>query len=189
MQQHRKGNTVVTTQTVIALAALVVSLLALGLSSCLSFLHLRSLRNANHVPVAIELLTRDFGREDFQAKEQAVLAGLKLIDKDTPLSQLPQPLRGAAYTVSSFYDSMGIMVAFGCIDELLVISTINFRIRRIWAALEPHIQAERVDRQSPFLDFLEDLACRVTANDPTTVHRALNLRSMPARRPSEPASR
>lgn len=168
-----------TVQTAVALSALLVSLLALGFSSYLSVLHLKSLRSANHVPVAIELLTRDLGREEFQAKEQAVLAGLRSVDRDTPLSQLPQPLRGAAYNVSSFYDSMGIMVAFGCIDELLVVSTVNYRVRRIWAALEPHIRAERLVRQSQFLDFLEDLACRVTSRDPNAVHVALALRSMP----------
>jgi hypothetical protein len=156
-----------------------VSLLALSLSSYLSVLHLKSLRSANHLPVAIELLTRDLGREEFQSKEHAVLIGLQSIDRDTPLSQLPQPLRGAAYNVSSFYDSMGIMVAFGCIDELLVVSTINYRVRRMWTALEPHIRAERLVRQSPFLDFLEDLACRVTSRDPNAVHTALGLRSMP----------
>jgi hypothetical protein len=168
-----------TVQTAVAVAALLVSLLALGLSSYLSVLQVRSLRSANHLPVAIELLTRDLGKEDFQTKEQAVLSGLKAVDPETPLSQLPQPLRGAAYNVSSFYDSMGIMVAFGCIDELLVVSTINYRVRRIWEAMASHIRAERLVRQSPFLDFLEDLACRVTAHDPDTVHADLELRSMP----------
>jgi hypothetical protein len=166
-------------QAGVALAALLVSMAALAVSSMLSWRQLRSLRSANHLPVAIDLLTRDMGSAEFHDQERMVIRRLADVPPDVPVSQLPEPLRGAAYAVSSFYDSMGILVAFGCIEERLVVATINYRVRRIWRVLESHIQAERKIRGALYLDFLEDLACRAHANDPLTLHAELGLRSMP----------
>jgi hypothetical protein len=129
--------------------------------------------------VAIELITRDMGLDEFWAKERLLARRLVDLDPDVPISQLPEPLRGTAYAVASFYDSMGILVAFGCIDEKLVVATTNYRTRRVWQVLEPHIRAERTARGSLFMDFSEDLACRAHANDPQRLHDELGLRSMP----------
>ncbi|MEU4424007.1 hypothetical protein AB0F81_25535 [Actinoplanes sp. NPDC024001] len=151
------------------------------------------MRSANHLPVAIELITRDMGLAEFWNQEQLLVSGLADVSPDTPVSELPDPLRSAAYSIASCYDSMGILVAFGCIEERLVVATTNFRIRRMWRALEPHIHAEREARQGLFMDFFEDLACRANAHDPMALHHELRLRSMPRTAandlaPSRPAS-
>jgi hypothetical protein len=56
--------------------AIIISVLALVASGLLSVRQLRSMRHANSVPVAIEMLTREFSKEDFQDKESLVLEQL-----------------------------------------------------------------------------------------------------------------
>jgi hypothetical protein len=143
------------------------------------------MRNANHVPVAIELLTRDHGRPEFQKRERAVIEGLRE-NPGVAFSTLPGELRSDAYAVATFYDSMAILVSFGYVDERMVLSTINYRIRHIWLALEEAIILERRARQAPFFDFLEDLAVRAFATDPNVMHESIGLREMPNRLSSSP---
>lgn len=166
-------------QTVLAVVAVVVSLVALLLSSAISWRQLRSMQNANHLPVAIELLTRDYGRPEFQQNERAMLEQLSSIDPAVAFSQLPEPLMSKSLQVIAFYDSMGILVSFGCIDEDLVLTTINYRIRQVWKALEPFVRAERELRQGPYLDFLEDLAARAHRADPFNLAQRRGLQVMP----------
>ena len=92
-------------QTVLAVVAVVVSLVALLLSSAISWRQLRSMQNANHLPVAIELLTRDYGRPEFQQNERAMLEQLSSIDPAVAFSQLPEPLMSKSLQVIAFYDS------------------------------------------------------------------------------------
>jgi len=129
--------------------------------------------------VAIELLTRDYGRPDFQRNEQSMMEALPATDPAGGISGLPEPLLSGSLQVIAFYDSIGILVAFGCIDEELVLTAINYRIRRIWQGLEPFIRAEREFRGGLYLDFLEDLAVRAHRTDPRQLAGRLGLQEMP----------
>lgn len=162
-------------ELLLAVVALVVSVAALAVSSLLSWRQLTSMRHANHLPVTIELLTRDFMDESFQASERLALTGLPAADPDAGFSGLPEPLRSAAFRTAWFYDSIGILVAFGFVDERLVVATINYRIRQVWRAVAPYARVERDLRGAPFLDFLEDLAARAFAKDPNRLHHSLGL--------------
>lgn len=165
----------------LAVVAVMISMAALTISSVISSRQLRSMRNANHLPVAIELLTRDYGRPDFQRSERAMLEQLASIDPSAGISGLPEPLLSKSLQVINFYDSIGILVSFGCVDEELVLTTINYRIRRIWESLEPFIRAERDLQQRPYLDFLEDLAARAHRADSLKLTRRRGLLVMPGR--------
>jgi hypothetical protein len=166
-------------QTLLSAGAVVISLAALTVSSVVSWRQLKSMRGANHLPVAIELLTRDYGKPEFQRNERTMLAELPAAEPAAGVSGLPEPLLSSALQVINFYDSIGILVSFGWIDEELVLATINHRIRRIWQVLEPFIRAERAVRGGPYLDFLEDLAARAQRRDPQSLHDELGLREMP----------
>ncbi|MEU8820116.1 hypothetical protein [Actinoplanes sp. NPDC048796] len=166
-------------QNLLAGLAVAISLAALAVSSIISWRQLRSMRSANHVPVAIELLTRDYGRPEFQRNERYMLAELPRTDPSGGVSGLPDPLLSATLQVIAFYDSMGILVAFGSVEERLILASINFRIRRIWMVMEPFVRSERQLRQGPYLDFLEDLAFRAHRYDPQQLHNALRLHEMP----------
>ncbi len=166
-------------QTLLAVVAVLVSLAAFSLSTLISWRQLRSMQSANHLPVAIELLIHDYGRPDFQQNERAMLDELSSIDPAVGVSQLPEPLLSKSLQVIAFYDSMGVLVSFGCIEEELVLTTINYRIRRMWRVLEPFVRAERERRQGPYLDYLEDLAVRAHRVDPRRLAQRRGLRSMP----------
>lgn len=166
-------------QTLLAVVAVVVSLAALSISSTISWRQLRSMQSANHLPVAIELLTRDYGQPEFQQNERAMLEQLSTIDPAGGVFGLPEPLLSKSLQVINFYDSIGILVAFGCVEEELVLTTINYRIRQVWTTLEPFVRAERELRQGPYLDILEDLAVRAHRTDPRELSQRRGLRGMP----------
>jgi hypothetical protein len=159
--------------------ALSVSVIALGLSVFFSSQQIRNMRASNSVPVAIDLLTKEWMQDEFQQREIMVVNEIGQHDPAIGFSGLPQHLGAAAYNVALLYDSLGIFVAFGFIDETLVLSTRNYRIRRIWAVLEPHILGERELRGATFLDFLEDLAYRAHQHSPEEHARRLDLHTMP----------
>lgn len=86
-------------ELLLAVVALVVSVAALAVSSLLSWRQLTSMRHTNHLPVTVELLTRDFMDESFQASERLALTGLPAADPDAGFSGLPEPLRSAVARV------------------------------------------------------------------------------------------
>ena len=93
---------VMAAQTMLAALAVAISLAALAVSSIISWRQLRSMRSANHVPVAIELLTRDYGRPEFQRNERRMLEELPTIDPRVGVLGLPEPLISATLQVIAF---------------------------------------------------------------------------------------
>lgn len=160
------------------LTALAVSLLALVISVLLSVRQLQSMRHANHLPVAIELLTRDFNSDTFLARERKVVAELAEHNPALGFSGLPDEIRTATYSVAFFYDSIAILVAFRFIQENLVLGTMSYRIRRIWRVLEAHIDGERRLRGHPFLDVLEHLAALAFAQEAAGPRGRIRLRTV-----------
>ncbi|WP_203794592.1 DUF4760 domain-containing protein [Actinoplanes derwentensis] len=138
------------------------------------------MQTANHVPFAIEMLTRDFGHREFQRLERLTLDQLPQHDPNGGVSGLPEPLQSQCRQVINFYDSIGIMVCDGAIREELVLATINYRLRRIWNIAGPFIRAEREHhRKGPFLDFLEHITARAHDTDPSEIAHRLGLHKMP----------
>jgi hypothetical protein len=160
--------------------AMIVSVLALGISSVLSAAQARSMRQANNLPVMIELLTKEYLNDEFQERHRTVMEALPGTTSDLGFEGLPEPLRAAAYNVAWFYNATGNIVALDAVDERLFVAGINYRIRRAWSVMEAHIIAERRLRGEPFLDGFEHLAARAFANEPHDLQRRLKFQTVPA---------
>jgi hypothetical protein len=164
----------------ISALAMIVSVVALGVTSTLSWAQVRSLRKANDLPVMIELLTKEYLNDDFQARERLVIESISGSDPNLGFERLPEPLRSAAYHVAWYYNATGLLVGLDQVDERMFVAGINYRIRRVWSSLEPHIEVERVARGKPFLDGFEHLAARAFATDADALHQRLKLQRVPA---------
>jgi len=159
--------------------AMVVSVLALGITSALTRAQVQSMRKANDLPVMIELLIKEYVNDEFQAQHRLVIETLSIVDASLGFEGLPEPLRSAAYRTAWYYNATGGLIALGTVDELMFIGGINHRVRHAWSAMEAHILAERDRRGQPFLDGFEHLAARCFANDPQVIQQKLKFEKVP----------
>jgi hypothetical protein len=164
--------------------ALVVSIAAFAVSSIFAIKQLRSARIANNTAVTIELLAREWRTEEFLESEDYVLNKLaKEYSPDQGISGLPFEVRKHVTRFAQFYSSLGMMWVFDAIDKSLIMSTVSYRVRAAWIALEPYIMAERKTGRPVYLSFFEHLACVVSEADTLQLQRSLGLRNF--RPPSE----
>jgi len=157
--------------------ALVVSVVALVVSTLFAVRQQRSARTANNTTVAVELLSREMLSAWFQESEAYVIG--RLVDEHEPsdgIEGLPLDARAHVYRVGWFYASVAHLVAFGAINELMVISIVKFRLNQAWTVLAPYIQAERALRNPNSMIFFEDLACRAEDFDDAKLRRKMRLR-------------
>jgi hypothetical protein len=167
-------------EVLISAVAMMISIAALGVSTIISTAQARSMRQANNLPVMIELLIKEYINDDFAGRERLVFESIRGTGSDLGFEGLAEPLRTAAYNVAWFYDATGNIVALRAVDERLFVGGINYRIRRAWSAMEAHIEAERRIRGMPFLDGFEHLAARAFASDPNYLQRKLKFQKVAA---------
>jgi len=168
--------------------ALVVSIAAFAVSSIFAIKQLRSARIANNTAVTIELLAREWRTEEFLESEDYVLNKLaKEYSPDQGISGLPFEVRKHVTRFAQFYSSLGMMWVFDAVDKSLIMSTVSYRVRAAWIALEPYIMAERKTGQPVYLSFFEHLACVVSEADTLQLQRSLGLRNFrpPSERPGQ----
>jgi hypothetical protein len=167
-------------EVLVSAMAMVVSVLALGITSALTRAQVRSMRKANDLPVMIELLIKEYVNDEFQAQHRLVTETLPTVDASLGFEGLPEPLRTAAYRVAWYYNATGGLIALGTVDEIMFVGGINFRVRHAWSAMEAHIGVERNNRGQPFLDGFEHLAARCFANSPHVLEQTRRLEKVPA---------
>jgi hypothetical protein len=167
-------------EVLVSAMAMIVSVLALGITSTLTRAQVRSMRKANDLPVMIELLIKEYVSDEFQARHRLVTETLPAVDSSLGFEGLAEPLRTAAYRVAWYYNATGGLIALNTVDELMFVGGINYRVRHAWSAMEAHIHAERGRRGEPFLDGFEHLAARCFANSPRVLQQKRKLEKVPA---------
>ncbi|MEU1707883.1 DUF4760 domain-containing protein [Streptomyces sp. NPDC005706] len=115
---------------------------------------------------AIEYISHDLAREH---------------SPDNGYRRLPPEARSHVRRVGLFYDDVGKLVAFGVVDERLIIGSYGTNIVCMWDDLSPYIYRERILSTKAML-FFEDLAARAKARPLPSVHAELGLAHCP---PSE----
>jgi hypothetical protein len=146
--------------TALNIAALLASFLALAVSSFLALRQSRLMRDANHLPVVIDLF-RELRADTFITREQEIWSSLPG-DKD-PLKGfggIPTPLRTYVYDICLFYQTVAYLVNFKVVDDELVYTALHYRILRTWSSVEPFVHGERAIRggEHTFLNSFETVA-------------------------------
>ena len=150
--------------TVLNVAALMASLLALAISSVLALRQSRLMRHANELPVVIDLF-RELRADTFIVREQEIwnaLPGHK--DPSKGFEGIPAPLRTYVFDISLFYQTVAYLVNFKMIDNRLAYTALHYRILRTWSSVEPFVRGERAIRggENTFLNSFEKLAKAIT---------------------------
>ncbi len=146
--------------TVLNIAALLASFLALAVSSLLALRQSRLMRDANQLPVVIDLF-RELRADTFITREQEVWSSLPG-DKDPSkgFGGIPTPLRTYVYDICLFYQTVAYLVNFNVVDDKLAYTALHYRILRTWSSVEPFVRGERAIRggENTFLNSFEKAA-------------------------------
>jgi hypothetical protein len=129
--------------------SLAVALVAVALSSVLSWRAVALSRDANHFPVITDLLS-PHRTPEFIRKERLVHEKLKDFDPESGFDGLPDPMWEAAVVVTEQYHMLGYLVACGVTDADLLVHQVRHGAIRTWMAVESFVRAERRLRGGEF---------------------------------------
>jgi hypothetical protein len=150
--------------TSLNIITLVVSLVALGVSSFLAIRQIGTARNANQLAVVNETL-REFWSPGFRNQEALLWDKLRDQREDVAYSQLPDNLMETADSVCSMYLMLAYVVSI--VDWNLAILPISYRVVRTWAMLSPFVVRERELRgyEASFFSVLESFVKFIERQD------------------------
>ena len=177
------------TGVVLGIAALIVSVLAVLMSSTFSARQVDLMRDANHIPAVINLLS-EFRQVGLHDDYYYVTEQLKS-DYRSPavgISGLSSKHRKAVLNVAFYFQTFAFLVGFGILDERkLFMTALGVRISKVWRAIEPYVVEERREHGLNLLAMLEALS-RLSTSKPSkspierfrrehTLLRAVSLRA------------
>ncbi|AGZ45005.1 hypothetical protein AFR_33735 [Actinoplanes friuliensis DSM 7358] len=136
----------------INVVSLLVALIAVIVSSTLTWRALTIARNANHFPVIVSLLA-PHRRPDFIRKERHLVDHLGDHDPELTLEGLPEPIRTYAIEVSEQYHMLGYVAANGLADGTLLTTQVGHGASRVWDAVQPFVAVERRNRGGEYSFF------------------------------------
>ncbi|HEV8372957.1 MAG TPA: hypothetical protein VGR68_07120 [Actinomycetota bacterium] len=164
------------------LAALAFSVLAIITSTTIALRQSRLMHHANLLPILTEIFD-EFRASEFK-QHMAYVTG-ELWRQHPPgaigFDDLSDSARRHAGTVTSYYNTVGILVANRIISDLLVASYMGRSILQAWRHLEPYIRSERRLRDDDSWNlFFENLAAVTAENPPSRIDARLRLKRMSA---------
>jgi hypothetical protein len=146
--------------TVLNIAALFASLLALTISSFLALRQSRLMRHANQLPVVIDLF-RELRADTFITREQEIWHSLPgNEDPAKGFGGIPTPLRTYAYDICLYYQTVAYLVNFKMLDSELAYTALHYRVLRTWSSVKSFVYGERAMRggKDTFLNSFETFA-------------------------------
>jgi hypothetical protein len=158
-----------------AVASLVISLAALLVAMVAAFVQLRVSRQANDLPVLVELFSEHRTKRLSDART-FVFRELNGFDLTRGLAGLPEDKRDLVRDLAWYYDNLGVLVTHGHIDLAPVSGYLGVAASNVWRALEPLINAERVARAGSgdprrWQEYFENLVCLVQELPPDRARR------------------
>ena len=151
--------TAMDTGAVLGIAALVVSVIALLMSSTLSARQVGLMRDANHIPAVINLLS-EFRQVGLHDDYYFVTERLRSEhDPRLGISELPPEVRKSVVNVAFYFQTFAFLVGFGILDERkLFMTALRVRIVNVWRSIEPYVLTERSKHGLDLLAMLEALS-------------------------------
>jgi hypothetical protein len=167
--------------TTVSLSSLALAVIAAGLSTAVAVRQSRIMHHNNLLPVLIEMFG-EFRSADFRERMRYIQE--ELWDEFPPdssgTSDLPPAIRDRVAGVTSFFNSLGVLVANGVVDELVPSAYMGGSILRTWLKFSPYVYNERALRNDEnYYLFFENLAFTVHLTPPPKLNKRLNLKTMP----------
>lgn len=172
-------------QASINLVAIIISILALGISSFLTLRQAALARQANQISIFVDLLS-EVRSVDFRRREQAVWQNLPQHSAAGGFDQLPEEDRVNAEVVCSYYSALAYCIAIGVLDHDLALAPIQSRLIATWETVHPFVigERERADYGSSYFSLLEDFVMQAKRTDIRRAEERLSRRAFPDLRPN-----
>lgn len=163
--------------------AALASVTAVISSTFLAMQALRYSKNANHMPVIVQLF-KEHRSEEFVRKEQFVWREMPRQNPDKGFSRLPRKVKSHATDVALFYLMVSYLSEYDISDRELLALQVQYRLLRTWQAIERHVKRERELRggEYTFLNTLEVFVQRVGSLDSDAIARRMLNRVNKAKR-------
>lgn len=115
----------------LSISTIIISVVALVVSTIGSLASARQARNvrvAMDLNATVEVLLREFGNEQFQRDQIYVLTSLSdEHDHALGFDGLPDEVRLKVWRVGFAYENLGMLLAFGLLDQRIVLTIANYR--------------------------------------------------------------
>ncbi|MEV6195693.1 hypothetical protein AB0M19_25195 [Streptomyces sp. NPDC051920] len=172
--------------TYLNITAICISIAALAAAVWFARQQVRIAREANHLPVLVELLGQF---RNVELNEHFIYVCTKLHEEHPPelgqgISGLPRPAKEAVYDVAYYLQTFAGMSTWGITSEQQVAGMLNSRILQTWNAIAPYVEKEREVGPAGIhmLALLEAFASRAEEQSERAVQDLLN-RARTGRRP------
>jgi hypothetical protein len=138
---------VISVSDVLALIALVVSIIAAATSCYFALRQNTTSREANSLPTFTELFQEHRSPEQAEARSFLGSHEFQALDLSQGLEALPPDKQQSVRALMWFYDNVGALVAHGIVDPEPVSAYLGGSVIRSWEQLEPLIMKERENRK------------------------------------------
>jgi hypothetical protein len=155
----------------------IVSLLLSVVAVVTSAQALRLGRNANHIPIIVNLL-QQYRETVFIKREETLWTELPHIDASKGLAGLPEPLKTYVVEVSQYYQAIAHLAEHRIAEFNLLAPQVRYRAIRTWEAISVLVEGERKMRGGPntFLNTLETFIQDLQDMDPKKVDERIRRR-------------
>ena len=168
------------TSNLLNMAAIIISLIALMISSYFAIRQSLATKQANQIPVFIDLF-KDARNPEFRDRERSLWQDLNKNDPSLGFSGLPREKRHDAEIVCSYYSTLAYCVTIGIAEHDLAVIPVHYRLLKTWEAVYPFVVAERKIRSDggSFLTLLEDFVAEAKLTDIHTLEKEASRRAFP----------
>jgi hypothetical protein len=129
--------------SLLSVAALIISVLAVAAGAMIGIRQTASARHANHIAVLVDLMnefrTRQFNQDHDYICERLATEH----DPQLGISGLPENAGDAFYSVTYFYQILGVLVVLKILDRDDIITIYQRRLIILWKAVQPYVIRER----------------------------------------------
>jgi len=130
-----------------------------------SYRQLHEAEVANSLPTVIDLF-REYRSPALSKARSIVFQQLGPDEQQLPLSELPDSVRPAAYSVCHYLDNLGVLVTEGLVEPRIVTRFLGRSAIDLWERLHPCIKLERAKRNGNYQRYFEGLAATAKRLDP-----------------------
>lgn len=164
----------------INVAAIAISILALAVSTYLAVRQALAAKQANQIPVFVDLL-REARSPEFRNRERSLWRELGNYDQTKGFAGLPKERRDDAEVVCSYYSALAYCIAIGVVEHDLAVIPIHYRLLKTWESVYPFVIAEREIRGDgeSFLNLLEDFVAEARQTNTQSLEEEISRRAFP----------
>ncbi|MGW0576257.1 DUF4760 domain-containing protein [Streptomyces sp. NPDC002920] len=166
-------------------AALVVSLVALGVSGAMSLRQVRLSQHANALPVVVDLF-REHPSVQVAKARTFIHRELPAYDLSLGLAGLPEEKQDLVRELAWYYDNLGALVTHGVVGIEPVCGYLGGSVISVWERLEPLVAVERSRRSqnglpdpTRFQEYFENLYHLVRETPPEQTRAQTRLWRLP----------